>query len=269
MPEKCFLIEKTSKTTRQRPAGMWSILLFVILVCVLIFSQALSASLNAAAPIHTEPEPDTAATLGSSPLQNDILTLEDDLDIPLVSVGSLNIPLFAPLRSASYALANLIFCVLSAVLLIVPASHAVHIKKLWYNGEFGEWDDHLDNVAAEDAIGFKELVHLKDYEKLGKWLRPGWFAVTIALVITGILLFLVTQDMTQPIILADIWTFAHIALFIAELIIISRILESSEGTRILRAKLDRMLRKSKTLPDGCICGNPCGNNCINNNTDVG
>jgi len=110
----------------------------------------------------------------------------DDLDVPLIA----GIPLFGSPEHATWALLNLVLTIVGVVLALFIALRALVFKK-------------QDNSMDENSEYY-------EYNKR----RFSWlFAGTIVAII-GIILFIITQNMSNPMVLIDFWTIAH-AIFVA------------------------------------------------------
>jgi formate/nitrite transporter FocA (FNT family) len=61
---------------------------------------------------------------------------------------------------------------------------------------------------------------LEDPEKANRRKRLVWRILTAVAAIVAIIVFILTQDITAPMILVDIWTILHAIIFVLQLIMI-------------------------------------------------
>jgi len=123
----------------------------------------------------------------------------DNGDVPLVPFGGRTIPLFAPIGMRSWALVNLILAVLGVILALFLAAHALLRRRS---------DNRLD---APDGAEYEVDRHYRKY-------RPIWLAVACVAGLLGILLFVLTQDMSAMMALMDRWTILQAVIFAAEIV---------------------------------------------------
>ena len=116
---------------------------------------------------------------------------------PYITIGGKNILLFAPLGSASWAFMNLVLSSLGVILAVVITIRVLMRKRS---------DDKIE-------YNFNNLLH---EENRGK--RYGLTSLTTVLIlcIAGIILYLLTQDRLNTMVLTDIWTPIHAAILAAE-----------------------------------------------------
>jgi len=136
--------------------------------------------------------------------------------VPLIGFGKMGVPLFAPPGAHAWALLNLILALLGLLYAVVNVLRAVFRKRKEQKEDGERLDDlRFDNMNAEE-------------DKEDRRLRPVWLTVSIAMGIIGILLFVLTQDMTQAMVLVDYWTLAHAIIFAIELIAVIFIFKRKE-----------------------------------------
>jgi cbb3-type cytochrome oxidase subunit 3 len=117
----------------------------------------------------------------------------------LTSIEGNEIPLFAPMGIEAWALMNMIICVLGTVITVVALAYATRRKM------------HVD-------IEKEGICRYEDDDTYVSRNRLHWLAATAVMGIAGIFLFLLTQDMSNPVVLVDIWTIIHAVIFAAEFI---------------------------------------------------
>jgi len=126
--------------------------------------------------------------------------------VPLIGFGNMGVPLFAPPGAHAWALLNLILALLGLLYAVVNILRAVFRKRKEQKEDGNSLEQlKFDNMGAEE-------------DREDRRLRPVWLTVSIAMGIIGILLFILTQDMTQAMVLVDYWTLAHAIIFAVELV---------------------------------------------------
>jgi len=113
--------------------------------------------------------------------------LFDDLGAPLIA----GIPLFGSPEHATWALMNLVLTIVGVALALLITLRALIFKK-----EEKYPDEHNN----------------EDYEYNKRRFR--WLLAGNIIAIIGIILFVITQNMRNPMVLVDVWTIAH-AIFVA------------------------------------------------------
>ncbi|MCL1853704.1 MAG: InlB B-repeat-containing protein [Peptococcaceae bacterium] len=109
-------------------------------------------------------------------------------NVPVISIGNNEIPLVGLPGVMVWALVNLILCVLGVILAIITLNRVI-IKK--------RQDD--------------------DNEKQRKT-RKTFLIITAVLAVAGVILFLLTEDMRNLMVLLDAWTIVSLVIFVAEII---------------------------------------------------
>ena len=154
-------------------------------------------------------------------------------NVPLVG----GVPLYAVLGQAAWALVNLILSIFGLLLAIIVTSEYMR-KKRRQNKENMARHGYEDALEPQESINStsqleytKENVkrheqHVENNEKLeetdDKTLkkRKHLSALTLAdiIAIFALILFIITQNMRNPMVLIDMWTIAHVVLIIVEII---------------------------------------------------
>jgi len=62
---------------------------------------------------------------------------------------------------------------------------------------------------------YEEVEYIPEDEEKEKKRRMGWFAAVIVLAVLGLIVFILTEDMTLPMVLIDNWTIVNAIIFIA------------------------------------------------------
>jgi len=137
-------------------------------------------------------------------MNGETLELLLEADVPTISIGAQEIPLFAGpgFRHLVWALWNLILSIAGFVLAVMMGIRILLQKR-------------KNQKNYEDAEEYYENETKKKNEKRNRLLFI--LAVPIMAVIATIL-FLLTQDMNQLMVMVDFWTITHAILFVGALI---------------------------------------------------
>ncbi|MDR0817228.1 MAG: hypothetical protein LBN35_01165, partial [Clostridiales Family XIII bacterium] len=131
--------------------------------------------------------------------------------IPVLGIGPDGVPLYGPKGFDSWSLADLILAVAGIILtLIVMASAALKRKK-------------------EKKESYREFEY--DETDTYKKAKKRWLFLLGALAAAGVILFLLTQDISLPMVLLDGWTIVFAVLFIAEMICVTRRNKKAQSER--------------------------------------
>jgi len=185
-------------------------------------------------------------------------------DVPRVSIGKSSIPLFAPDGTPTWALLNLLLCVSGIIYAAVTTVRAVRQRNRQTNEE------------NEKIIREKDSGKMKNPEdgNDGKKLRLGWFSTAMLMGIVGVVLFLVTQDMRNLMVLVDWWTLAHIVLLAVEVFAVILVFKKASGEKqkVMPHKIHEQKKQSqkanasrinslrnRALKNGPAGGKPLGN----------
>ena len=120
-------------------------------------------------------------------------------EVPLISIGNTQIPLFAWPGNGSWGLVNLILAGAGLILAALKANRAVSEKR-------------REKTQDQDQPLFA------GEERRRKW-RLRFLTAAMALSAAGVLLFIITQDVRAHMVLVNVWTIAQAAIFAIELII--------------------------------------------------
>jgi hypothetical protein len=129
--------------------------------------------------------PDTAAASSDSPPYEETEVIFPDEDVPKCLMW------FPPIRVKTWALLNLILSVSGVLLACVVAIHMLIMH------------DCCDKEEKDIDKDFKP-------DSFSKKSRIGWLTAMLATTFASVLLFILTQDMTEHMVLIDIWTIAHL-----------------------------------------------------------
>lgn len=122
------------------------------------------------------------------------------------NIPNIGVPLAAPQGFAAWALANLIFAIVGAVMAIVFTV----IRSMRKNDE--EQDE--EERKQQEQRGQED-----EQEKLRRRRGIGWIIGTVVLAVAGAVLFALTQDISLPMVWFDVWTIVHVILFVALLVL--------------------------------------------------
>ena len=134
--------------------------------------------------------------------------------------------MFAPRGEFAWALLNLILCICGVLFAVVAGARMYIREKRRRDEEDLDELDYIDEPTSDIEFNGAEssLISSADYddeyddeydeeldedrEKLRKR-RLIWLIVSAAAALIGVILFIVTQDMTLPMVFIDRWTIAH------------------------------------------------------------
>jgi len=122
-------------------------------------------------------------------------------DARIITIGDLAVPLFGPAGMAYWALANLILLLFGIALVILVTIRAVVRKRKSSN----EKDRELMLQMYEGKV-----INESDINYSSNRQNIAWILVSGIIAICGVILFMITQDMTRTMVLLDIWTTLHI-----------------------------------------------------------
>ena len=148
-----------------------------------------------------------------------------DGSVPLITIGGTEVPLYPPAGAAAWALLNLILSVICAIFAATAGLRTILRERDRKRG--GEYESVYDYIpdgtieADADATpdGKSTAVNEKEKSRKRKLL---WLAAAGAATVAGVILFIVTQDMSAPMVLIDWWTLTH-AVLLAVGIVTSRL----------------------------------------------
>jgi len=153
--------------------------------------------------------PIVAGTGGVQPEENGEIPLDmsgwesegyywfEDSAVPLVA----GTPLFAPNGYSVWALVNLLLAILGAIFAVV-----ITLRVFLYNKDRVGYNEHnYGNYDDDEDVDVRNV-------------RFTWLLVANIMAIIGIVIFLITQNMRNPMVLVDMWTIAHAIIITGELI---------------------------------------------------
>jgi hypothetical protein len=150
------------------------------------------------APPADQPEPiNPAQTAETSVSQTMVVQAATESGIPILPGG---IPLIAPAGFETWALINLILAIASVILIVLTLIASAWRARRRSGEDYGRYDGEGQMREGKTRTGF--LI----------------FAAILSVV--SVVLFLFTQDMKLPMVLADIWTIVFAALFAAEILFV-------------------------------------------------
>lgn len=147
-----------------------------------------------------------ATIAGESILRDGWDTIIDKEAVPLGDFIKREVLLFTPVGTSTWAMTNLILC-LMGVLYAVMNVERVLLRRKREQKEYGE---------RFDISNFVDIRELED-DRVIRSYRPTWLATSIAMAILGATLFLLTEDMREPMVMFNRWTTVHAINFAIEL----------------------------------------------------
>ncbi|MDR0853532.1 MAG: InlB B-repeat-containing protein [Clostridiales Family XIII bacterium] len=125
-----------------------------------------------------------------------------DQGIPVLGIGESGVPLIAPAGFSAWAILNLILCAIGLILAIVMFFHLFR-RQLKRAKEEGK--------AADSFYGY-------DADEEQKRSRKIFMILSALLAVVGVVLFMLTEDMTLPMVLLDKWTIANAIILLVEIV---------------------------------------------------
>jgi len=141
------------------------------------------------------PVRDTITVDEATPIEAFIRSVEEG-DVPLIGVWNRIVPLFAPPHLPTWALLNLI---MSALGIIYAAGALLYVI---FRKKYNEDEQELEEDEPHTTIRKKGLL------------------IAIVMAVIGVILFVLTQDMRNIMILFDWWTLIHMIIFLIEVVAI-------------------------------------------------
>jgi len=150
--------------------------------------------------------------------------------MPSMNVGGMSIPLAAGagLHHLVWALVNLILAIAGVVLVIAAILRSRGQKNReeeyvgsGYISELKEHEGHNGDVSIMshgDIIETSPLCPEDEEREQENKRRPGWLAILTVMGIVGVIVFILTEDMTRLMVLVDNWTIVNAIIFIIALI---------------------------------------------------
>ena len=162
------------------------------------------------------PEPELIPDSGTDDVEEDFQEIEDDdtaladTDFDTDIAGDGGIPLGSGARA--WALVNLILAVCGVISIGAASIYAALTKKSEKNETADEHPTareartHASDETARDAL-------LDEEGETERRVRPAWAVIGVVMAVVGVILFILTQDITLPMALVDKWTIAHVIIF--------------------------------------------------------
>jgi uncharacterized repeat protein (TIGR02543 family) len=149
------------------------------------------------APLEQELVP-TGAPSDRTPPPSDTTGQGGEISGPSVSFFGNDVPLFSGLNTKYWALVNLLLCIAGAIFAVFTLFRAIHRRR---------------NEQEQEEFVYRD----EDDGQEGKR-RPGWLALAIVLGVVGVLVFIITQDMSNLMALTDSWTLLNALILIVEIL---------------------------------------------------
>jgi len=137
-----------------------------------------------------------------------------DGSVPLITIGGTQIPLFAPIGAASWALLNLILSLAGIAFAGYNGLRAYSREKRRESmGSAASAEEEDPVLAAVVTAMNAEDCGYSEKKNVGAF-RPACLIATFAAAIVGIFLFILIQETSAPMVLIDWWTVVHVWLAI-------------------------------------------------------
>ncbi len=126
-------------------------------------------------------------------------------------IPSIGVPLAAPVGFAAWALLNLILMIIGVILALVFTIIRFMRKK-------DDEDAEENEKQPEPGVRYDTPAEERQ-DKIHRRRAIGWLLGMIVLAVCGVILFILTEDITLPMVWVDIWTILQAIVLIATLII--------------------------------------------------
>jgi len=156
---------------------------------------------------------DTITVDEPTPIETFIRSVEEG-DVPLIGVWNRIVPLYAPPHLPTWALLNLILSALGIIYAAGALLYVIFRKK--HNEDEQELEDEPHTTIRKKGL-----------------------LIAAVMAFIGVILFVLTQDMRQIMILFDWWTIVHIIIFAIELIAIVHMIKRKKDDSGDEEKEDR------------------------------
>ena len=128
-------------------------------------------------------------------------------EVPMIELGDKGVLLFSPTGTMSWALLNLILCAIGFLYAVLSVERILLKRKR--EREEDKWRRALEGFEGIDELEGSQA----------PWgFRPSWLVASVAMAILGGIMFLLTQDTRNPMVLVDWWTSIHAVIFTLQLI---------------------------------------------------
>ncbi|MCL2806712.1 MAG: hypothetical protein FWD27_00890 [Coriobacteriia bacterium] len=161
------------------------------------------------------PEPQSVVTPNPSS-RNGGSNIVGNNALPVVEIEDTRMPLFSSPGVPSWALVNLLLAVIGVLVGAITLIRALRqrrreaeekeIMETFFMSQNGQ----VVTSEYEDDLASSEREHTRR--------KSAWLAAVCATTIVGVLVFVLTQDMTAPMVLMDWWTFVNAGLLGLELV---------------------------------------------------
>jgi len=131
--------------------------------------------------------------------QEGLASRADEEGIPQVQLLGLSVPLIVPAGYGAWSLANFILTAFSVLVLAVLGVRALNRNKTEDREEYSDYGEFVEPNKATKV-------------------SPILFVVGVVAAKASLLLFFLTQDMTLPLVVFDLWTYVYALLFVFSLI---------------------------------------------------
>lgn len=125
---------------------------------------------------------------------------------PVITLGGLEVPLYPMLDILSWALLNLVLAILGGLIAITA------IIRVLLNARKKKEE------SEENQAHFEAEEEGQEENESDKSTRKAWFIITLILGAVGVVIFILTQDMRDQMVLFNWWTIAHAILVVVSAI---------------------------------------------------
>lgn len=130
-------------------------------------------------------------------------------------IPSIGVPLAAPAGFAAWALANLLLAALGVVMVLVFAI----VRRVKKNDDEDEAEREERRKQREAQYAQTGIYTEDNAEPVKRRKSLGWLIAAIVLALAGVVLFVLTQDISLPMVWVDFWTIINAILLIATIVV--------------------------------------------------
>jgi len=121
---------------------------------------------------------------------------------PIITIGEMAVPLFGQRGIASWALFNLILCIAGVGLALLATARVVLKKRRISRDQEDEIMQYMNEGKSIEDVDMTTS-HISRCKSI-------WLVASVIIGLCGIILFMITQDMTRTMVFVDIWTLLHV-----------------------------------------------------------
>jgi uncharacterized repeat protein (TIGR02543 family) len=190
---------------------------------------------------------DSSGIRGLVPILSDLLGDE----IPTIEIFDSEVPLFG-MAGGAWALVNLLLSIIGIIFAVGSIIRAFLKKKR--EQEYEDEKDERSERAREKERAKANEQDSEERDEHQKRFRPVWLVISVILCVAAVVLFILTEDMSLPMVLIDNWTLLHLILLVLEIIAVVIAFKLTMHTVIFEANADETFKRK--IPTGDLLVEP-------------